>query len=52
MVLIASHDYRCFAHDRRCLSAISPWDGNDMDTYADDLADLYRNQDTGSEAAG
>jgi non-heme chloroperoxidase len=35
------HGYRCLAHDRRGHGRSSqPWDGNDMDTYADDLAAL------------
>jgi len=34
-----SHGYRCIAHDRRGHGRSSqPWNGNDMDTYADDLA--------------
>src|SRR5262249_49804847 len=33
--------YRCIAHDRRGHGRSSqPWAGNDMDTYADDLAEL------------
>jgi non-heme chloroperoxidase len=41
MVFLASHGYRCIAHDRRGHGRSSqPWDGNDMDTYADDLATL------------
>ncbi len=39
MFYIASHGYRVIAHDRRGHGRSSqPWDGNDMDTYADDLA--------------
>ena len=35
------HGYRCIAHDRRGHGRSSqPWNGNDMDTYADDLAKL------------
>jgi hypothetical protein len=42
MVFLASHGYRCVAHDRRGHGRSSqPWDGNDMDTYADDLAALW-----------
>ena len=38
---LASRGYRCIAHDRRGHGRSSqPWDGNDMDTYADDLAEL------------
>jgi non-heme chloroperoxidase len=41
MVFLASHGYRCIAHDRRGHGRSSqPWDGNDMDTYADDLSAL------------
>jgi non-heme chloroperoxidase len=38
MFYLASHGYRCIAHDRRGHGRSSqPWHGNDMDTYADDL---------------
>jgi non-heme chloroperoxidase len=41
MFFLASHGYRCVAHDRRGHGRSSqPWNGNDMDTYADDLATL------------
>ena len=41
MVFLASHGYRCIAHDRRGHGRSSqPWNGNDMDTYGDDLAKL------------
>jgi len=41
MFFLASHGYRCIAHDRRGHGRSSqPWTGNDMDTYADDLAQL------------
>ncbi|HEY1160518.1 MAG TPA: alpha/beta hydrolase [Terracidiphilus sp.] len=41
MVFLASKGYRAIAHDRRGYGRSSqPWDGNDMDTYADDLAAL------------
>jgi non-heme chloroperoxidase len=41
MFYLASHGYRCVAHDRRGHGRSSqPWTGNDMDTYADDLATL------------
>jgi non-heme chloroperoxidase len=41
LVFVASHGYRAIAHDRRGHGRSSqPWDGNDMDTYADDLASL------------
>jgi non-heme chloroperoxidase len=39
MLFLASNGYRCVAHDRRGHGRSSqPWIGNDMDTYADDLA--------------
>ena len=39
MFFLASRGYRCNAHDRRGHGRFSqPWQGNDMDTYADDLA--------------
>src|SRR5512134_2084259 len=41
MVFLAERGYRCIAHDRRGHGRSSqPWHGNDMDTYADDLAAL------------
>jgi len=41
MFFLASHGYRCIGHDRRGHGRSSqPWTGNDMDTYADDLAEL------------
>jgi non-heme chloroperoxidase len=41
MMFVASHGYRAIAHDRRGHGRSSqPWNGNDMDTYADDLAQL------------
>ena len=41
LFFVASHGYRAIAHDRRGHGRSSqPWDGNDMDTYADDLAAL------------
>jgi non-heme chloroperoxidase len=41
MFFLASQGYRCIAHDRRGHGRSSqPWSGNDMDTYADDLAAL------------
>lgn len=41
MFFLASHGYRCIAHDRRGHGRSSqPWNGNDMDNYADDLAEL------------
>jgi non-heme chloroperoxidase len=41
MFFLALNGYRCIAHDRRGHGRSSqPWQGNDMDTYADDLAEL------------
>lgn len=41
MFFLAANGYRCIAHDRRGHGRSSqPWQGNDMDTYADDLAQL------------
>jgi len=41
MFFLAGPGYRCIAHDRRGHGRSSqPWQGNDMDTYADDLAEL------------
>ena len=41
MFFLSSRGYRCIAHDRRGHGRSSqPWNGNDMDTYADDLAAL------------
>jgi non-heme chloroperoxidase len=46
MFFLASHGYRCIAHDRRGHGRSSqPWRGNDMDTYADDLAELVQKLD-------
>src|ERR1700680_3654568 len=46
MFFLASHGYRCIAHDRRGHGRSSqPWNGNDMDTYADDLAALVETLD-------
>ncbi|SDR56864.1 non-heme chloroperoxidase [Rhizobiales bacterium GAS113] len=46
MFFLASHGYRVIAHDRRGHGRSSqPWHGNDMDTYADDLAELVRKLD-------
>jgi non-heme chloroperoxidase len=41
MMFLGQHGYRTIAHDRRGHGRSSqPWNGNDMDTYADDLAEL------------
>lgn len=46
MLFLASKGYRCIAHDRRGRGRSSqPWDGNEMDTYADDLATLIETLD-------
>jgi len=42
MLFLGQQGYRVIAHDRRGNGRSSqPWDGNDMDHYADDLAELY-----------
>ena len=42
MLFLAERGYRCIAHDRRGHGRSSqPWNGNEMDTYADDLAELF-----------
>src|SRR5919108_2310345 len=46
MVFLASNGYRCIGHDRRGHGRSSqPWTGNEMDTYADDLATLIETLD-------
>src|SRR5262247_3904463 len=41
MFFLASHGYRCIAHDRRGHGhSDQSWHGNTLDAYADDLADL------------
>ena len=46
MFFLASNGYRTIAHDRRGHGRSSqPWHGNDMDTYADDLAELVAKLD-------
>jgi non-heme chloroperoxidase len=43
MFALANKGFRCIAHDRRGHGRSSqPWNGNDMDTYADDLAALVQ----------
>jgi non-heme chloroperoxidase len=43
MFFLAQRGYRCIAHDRRGHGRSSqPWNGNDLDTYADDLAALVQ----------
>ena len=49
MFFLASNGCRCIAHDRRGHGRSSqPWNGNDMDTYADDLAQLVETLDQNS----
>jgi len=46
MFFLASRGYRCIAHDRRGHGRSGqPWNGNDLDTYADDLAELVQQLD-------
>lgn len=41
MMFLTANGYRCVAHDRRGHGrSDQPWNGNDMDTYADDLSEL------------
>src|SRR5258708_14224825 len=43
MFFLASNGYRCIAHDRRGHGRSGqPWNGNAMDTYADDPAELFK----------
>ncbi len=46
MLFFGQHGYRVIAHDRRGHGRSSQtWDGNEMDTYADDLAALFESLD-------
>jgi non-heme chloroperoxidase len=46
MLHLASNGYRCIGHDRRGHGRSGQsWDGNEMDTYADDLATLIETLD-------
>lgn len=46
MFFLAQRGYRCIAHDRRGHGrSEQTWDGNDLDTYADDLAALVETLD-------
>lgn len=46
MVFLASNGFRTIGHDRRGHGRSSqPWDGNHMDQYADDLAELIEKLD-------
>jgi non-heme chloroperoxidase len=54
MMFLAEHGYRVIAHDRRGHGRSSKaWHGNDMNTYADDLAALLETLDiTGATLVG
>jgi non-heme chloroperoxidase len=46
MLFVATKGYRCIAHDRRGHGRSGqPWNGNEMDTYADDLSELIEKLD-------
>jgi non-heme chloroperoxidase len=46
MMFLASNGYRSIAHDRQGHGRSSqPWNGNEMDTYADDLSELIETLD-------
>ncbi len=46
MLFLAGEGYRCIAHDRRGHGrSTQTWQGNDMDSYADDLAQLIETLD-------
>ena len=46
MIFLAARGYRCIAHDRRGHGRSSqPWEGNEMNTYADDMATLVEKLD-------
>ncbi len=43
MIFLADRGYRCIAHDRRGHGrSDQPWEGNEMNTYADDVAELVK----------
>ncbi len=46
MLFLAAKGYRCISHDRRGHGRSSqPWNGNEMDTFADDLSELIETLD-------
>ena len=46
LVFLGEHGFRVIAHDRRGHGrSTQTWNGNDMDTYADDLAALFEKLD-------
>ena len=46
MFFLAQNGFRCIAHDRRGYGRSSqPWTGNDLDHYADDMAELVAHLD-------
>ncbi len=46
MLFLGKHGYRVVAHDRRGHGRSGQtWGGNDLDTYADDLAELVEHLD-------
>jgi non-heme chloroperoxidase len=46
MYFLANHGYRVIAHDRRGHGRSSqPWEGNDIDTWTDDLLALFEHLD-------
>jgi non-heme chloroperoxidase len=46
MLFFGQHVYRVIAHDRRGHGrSIQMWDGNEMNTYSDDLAALFETLD-------